>query len=71
MTIRYALHTNFYQILYCKRNTKDIQFLMDNHPTILLFHIYYINKLFQKYNENMFTNTLSPMFILRAMDINH
>jgi hypothetical protein len=53
------------------KNTKDIQFVIDNHPTILLLHIYYINKIVQKYNENVFTNTLNPMFILKAMDINH
>ncbi len=25
----------------------------------------------QKHNENVFTNTLSPMFIFKAMGINH
>jgi len=25
----------------------------------------------QKHNENVFTNTLGPMFIFKALDINH
>ncbi len=46
---------------------------MDNHPTILLLFIYlfYTNKLMQKHNENVFTNTLGPTFIFKAMDIDH
>ncbi len=59
------------------KNTNDIefinfQFVINNHPTILLFCIYfYTNKLVQKHNENVFTNTLSPMFTFKAMGINH
>jgi hypothetical protein len=35
------------------------------------FILFYTNKLVQKNNENEFTNTLGPTFILKAMDINH
>jgi hypothetical protein len=57
-------------------NTKDIEFINSicnqqppNDFTIL--HIFYTNKLVQKHNENVFTYTLGPMFIFKAMDINH
>ncbi len=40
-----------------------------NNFTIL--YLFYTNKLVQKHNENVFTNTLSPTFIFKAMDINH
>jgi len=31
----------------------------------------YTNKLAQKYNENLFINTLGLTFIFKTMDINH
>jgi hypothetical protein len=34
-------------------------------------YLFYTNKLVQKHNENVFTNTLGPTFIFKAMDINH
>ncbi len=53
-------------------NIKDIQFIINNHSTMLLFHIYFhINKLVQKHNENVFINTSNLKFIFKAMDINH
>jgi hypothetical protein len=58
------------------KNKKDIEFInsicngqLPNNFTIL--YLFYTNKLMQKYNENVFTNTLSPTFIFKAMDINH
>jgi hypothetical protein len=54
------------------KNTKDIQFIIANHLTIFLFsYLFYTNKLVQKHNENVFTNTLGPTFIFKAMAINH
>ncbi len=34
-------------------------------------YLFYTNKLVQKHNENVFTNTFGPTFIFQAMDINH
>jgi hypothetical protein len=58
------------------KNTKDIEFINSicnrqapNNFTIP--YLFYINKLVQKHNENVFINTLGPMFIFKAMDINH
>jgi hypothetical protein len=48
-----------------KENVEDIQFVIDNHPKTLLFCIFYTNKLVQK-NKNVFTNTLSFIFIFKA-----
>jgi hypothetical protein len=57
-------------------NTKDIQFINSicnwqppNNFTIP--YLFYANKLVQKHNENVFTNTFGPTFIFKAMDINH
>ncbi len=58
------------------KNTKDIQFInlicnrhLPNNFTIP--YLFYRNKLVQKHNENVFTKTLGPTFIFKAMDINH
>ncbi len=58
------------------KNKKDIEFINSicnrqppNDFTIL--YLFYTNKLVQKHNENVFTNTLGPTFIFKAMDINH
>jgi len=53
------------------KNMQDIQFVIDNRPTILLFNIFYTNKILQKHNQNVFINTLGPTFIFKIMDINH
>jgi hypothetical protein len=58
------------------KNTKDIQFINSNcnqQPpnNFNIMYLFYTNKLVQKYNENVFTNTLAPTFIFKAMDINH
>ncbi len=58
------------------KNSKDIEFinLICNWQPPNDFTIPYLfctNKLVQKHNENVFTNTLGPMFIFKAMDINH
>jgi hypothetical protein len=57
-------------------NTKDVEFINSicnrqspNNFTIM--YLFYTNKLVQKHNENVFTNTLAPTFIFKAMDINH
>jgi len=58
------------------KNRKDIEFINSicnkqppNNFTIL--YLFYTNKLVQKHNENVFTNTLGPTFIFKTMDINH
>jgi hypothetical protein len=58
------------------KNTKDIEFLnliYDQQPpnNLIIPYLFYINKLVQKHNENVFGNTLGPTFIFKAMDINH
>jgi hypothetical protein len=58
------------------KNTKDIEFknsICNQHPpnNFIIPYLFYTNKLVQKHNENVFTNTLGPMFIFKAMDINH
>jgi hypothetical protein len=58
------------------KNTKGIQFIntiwnrqpLDN---VIILYLFYINKLVQKHNEHVFTNTLGLTFIFKAMDINH
>jgi hypothetical protein len=50
-------------------NTNDIQFVIDNHPTILLFYIFFTNKCVQKHNENVFIKTLDFTFIFKVMHI--
>ncbi len=41
-------------------------------PIVLIVpHLFYTNKLVQKHNKNVFTNTSSCTFIFRGMDINH
>ncbi len=57
-------------------NAREISFLNSicnrqppNNFTIM--YLFYINKLVQKHNENVFINTLGPMFIFKAIDINH
>jgi hypothetical protein len=34
-------------------------------------YLFYVNKIVQKHNENVFPNTLGPMFIFKTTDINH
>jgi hypothetical protein len=58
------------------KNTKDIEYINlicnkqpPNDFTIL--YLFCTNKLVQKHNENVFTNTLSPKFIFKAKGINH
>ncbi len=58
------------------KNRKDIQFINSicNQQPPNNFtnpYLFYTNKLVQKYNEHVFTNTLGPTFIFKAMDINH
>jgi hypothetical protein len=58
------------------KNAKDIQFINSNcnqQPpnNFTIMYLFYTNKLMQKHNENVFTNRLGPMFIFKAMDINH
>jgi hypothetical protein len=55
---------------------KDIEFInsiFNRQPSkiFIILYLFYINKLVQKHNENVFTNTLGPTFIFKAMDINH
>ncbi len=38
---------------------------------LIVLHLFHTNKLVQKHNKNVFTNTSSPTFIFKAMDINH
>jgi hypothetical protein len=57
-------------------NTKNIEFINSicyRQPpnNFIIPYLFYINKRVQKYNENVFTNTLGPTFIFKAMDINH
>jgi hypothetical protein len=68
----------FIQILnkFHTKNTKDIEFVnlvCSQQPpnNFTIPYLFYRNKLVQKHNENVFINTLSCMFILKAMDINH
>jgi hypothetical protein len=54
------------------KNTKDIEFInkiCNQQPpnNFIISYLFYTNKLVQK----LFTNTLGPMFIFKAMDINH
>jgi hypothetical protein len=58
------------------KNTKDIEFInsiCNQQPpnNFSISYLFYTNKLVQKRNENVFSNTLSPMFIFKAMGINH
>ncbi len=58
------------------KNTKDIEFInsiCNRQPpnNFAIPYLFYRNKLVQKHNENVLINTLSRMFILIAMDINH
>jgi hypothetical protein len=58
------------------KNTMDIEFkssICNWHPpnNFVIPYLFYTNKLVQKHNENLFTKTLSPMFIFKAMNINH
>ncbi len=57
-------------------NIKDIQFINSIHNqqplnNFTILYLFYTNKLVQKHNENVFINTLGPMFIFKTMDINH
>jgi hypothetical protein len=57
-------------------NTNDVQSINSiyNRQPPNNFNILYLfntNKLVQKQNENVFTNTLGPTFIFKTMDINH
>jgi hypothetical protein len=57
-------------------NTKDIQFInsmCNQQPSnnFNVLYLFYTNKLVQKHNENVFSNTLGPTFIFKTMDINH
>jgi hypothetical protein len=56
--------------------TNDIELkysICNQHPpnNFIISYLFYTNKLVQKHNENVFTHTLDPMFIFKAMDINH
>jgi hypothetical protein len=68
---------NFEQILVIPiENTKNIEFInsiYNRQPpnNFTIPYIFYTNELVQKHNENVFTNTLSPIFIFKVMDINH
>jgi hypothetical protein len=58
------------------KNTKDIEFInsiYNRQPPsdFTIPYLFYTNKLVQKHNENVFTNTLNLTFIFKAMDINH
>jgi len=58
------------------KNTKDIEFInsicnRQSPNDFTIPYLFYINELVKKHNENVFINTLSPMFIFKAMDINH
>jgi hypothetical protein len=57
-------------------NIRDIQFInficnrqLPNN--FIIPCLFYTNKLVQKNNEHVFTNTLGPTSIFKAMDINH
>jgi hypothetical protein len=57
-------------------NTKYIEFinsLCNRQPpnNFTIPYLFYTNKLVQKHNGHVFTNTLEPMFIFKTMDINH
>jgi hypothetical protein len=57
-------------------NTKDIEFInliCNQQPpnNFTIQYLFYTNKLIKKHNENVVINTLGPMFIFKAMDINH
>ncbi len=57
-------------------NTKDIEFInsiCNRQPSndFTIPYLFYTNKLVQKHNEVMFTNTLSPTYIFKTIDINH
>jgi hypothetical protein len=68
----YGFYTNFEQISYYNRKYKGYwicNWQPLNNFTIL--YLFYMNKLMQKHNENVFTNTLGLTFIFKAMDINH
>ncbi len=76
MTIWYKFIQTLNKCRTTIENTKDIEFINSicnwqppNDFTIL--YLFYIDKLVQKHNENVFINTLSPTFIFKAMDINH
>jgi hypothetical protein len=57
------------------KNTKDIQFInsiCNQQPlNFVILYLLYTNKLVQKHNESVFINRLHPMFIFKAMHINH
>ncbi len=58
------------------KNTKDIEFInsiCNQQPPndFTIPYLFYKNKTCAKNSENVFTNTLGPTFILKAMDINH
>jgi hypothetical protein len=57
-------------------NKKDIQFINSTYNrqppnNFTIPYLFNTNKLVQKHNEHVFTNTLAPTFIFNAMDINH
>jgi hypothetical protein len=58
------------------KNTRDIEYInsiCNQQPPndFIILYLFYTNKLVQKHNENVFTNTLGPTFIFKTMDINH
>jgi hypothetical protein len=58
------------------KNSKDIEFInsiCNQQPpnNFIIPYLFYIKKLVQKFNKNVFTKTLGPTFIFRTMDINH
>jgi hypothetical protein len=57
-------------------NIKDIEFInsiCNQQPSndFTILYLFYTNKHVQKHNENMFTTTLGPTFIFKAIDMNH
>ncbi len=58
------------------KNAKDVEFvnsICNEQPPydFIIPYLFYTNKLVQKHNENVFTNTLGATFIFKVMDINH
>jgi len=72
VTIWYGFYTHFEQILYYNRKYMGYSIYNRQPPNnFIMPYLFYTNKLVQKHNENVFTNTFGPTFIFQAMDINH
>jgi hypothetical protein len=62
----------FEQISYCNKKYKGHSIYNRQPPNnFIIPYLFYANKLVQKHNENVFTNTLGPTFIFNTMDIIH